>query len=757
MVKRIILLLLICVVNVALIHAQKPIGIGQWRTHLPYNSVYSVTEGPDLIYVASESSFYSFNLRTGEIELFSKVNGFSDVEVSKLDYYHAMNLLFIGYQNANIDLLIDGRTIVNIPEVYREQIVGEKEINDIYFYSNVAYVSTTFGILEVDLEKFEIKADYRRIGPMGQLGKITPVESVCILNGFIYATTPDGVVKANLNSNLSDANAWSLDLATKGGKMNVFNGRIYADVNSMVRVYDGIAWGYFDGMNNRETRSMDVNQNTLVITQKEGIWVVDKDHIKKPVNQGFMNYTCIDKDGFLWTGGGGTGLIKIDQQGTYSYVQPNGPFAISSFAIQQYNKDLYVLGGGVTPTWAPAFNNSGIYHFSNGLWYNYRKDKPQLDSVSDYVAMAGNESTGELFFGSHVYGVVHIKNGKVMAIYDDDNSSLSRSTGGFVSCPGLALDEAGNLWVTNFNVNNNTNALSVRKTNGEWKAFEVPAGQAGKLIIDKNGQKWMTSPANGGIGIMVFKELNGIDGNTSRTRSLTTGARTGDLPSNTVNVLLLDDDGEIWVGTEEGLAIFYRPEVVFEGGLDADAQQIIIDDGKDVGYLLGTEVINDMALDGANRKWVATNTGVWLIEDDGSKVLKHFTVKNSPLLSNTVHSVGIDQITGEVYFGTDKGIISYRGDATQAGDLHGDVVVFPNPVREDYHGVITITGLPHNATVKITDVAGRIVYEMISDGGTAVWNGLSFGGSRPATGVYLIFTANEDDEDALVSKLLIVN
>ncbi len=761
MIKRFFSLLVFTCVFAVMSAAQKPIGIGQWRTHLPYNSVYSIAEAPGILYVASEASFYSFALNTGEIELFSKVDGFSDVEISKLAYYWEKDLLFIGYKNTNIDLLINGKTIVNIPEVFRETIVGEKEINDVYFYKNIAYVSTSFGIIEVDIAKFEIKGDYRRIGPMGQQGKITPVSSTCVLGGVIYATTPDGVVKADIDANLSDANSWTLELASissfGGGKMIDYNGEVYATVDTILRVYDGNTWDYFNGLNQRLTASLDVNRNKLVVVQTNGIWLVDQNGNKSLYDLQYMNYATIDKSGYIWTGGNGTGLIVRDDVGETGYIQPNGPVSISSFAIRQFNGDMWVLGGGVTPTWSPAFNNSGVYRFANGVWYNFRKDKPSLLAMRDFISMSTNEGTNEMFLGTHAFGLAHIKNGQVQAIYNENNSSLRKDLGGFVRCPGVALDEGNNLWVTNFNEDANLESLSVRKANGSWKKFTLPDGRAGKLIIDEDGQKWMTSPNNGGIGIMVFKELNGIDGKDTRSRILTTGERSGDLPSNRVNVLLLDEDGEIWVGTEEGLAIFYNPSNVFEGGLDADAQQIIIDDGKDIGYLLGTEVINDMALDGANRKWVATNTGVWLIEEDGSKVLKHFTIRNSPLLSNTVNCVGIDQKTGEVYFGTDKGIISYRGDATEAGEFHGDVVVFPNPVRENYHGVITITGLPRNATVKIADVAGRVVYEMVSDGGTAVWNGLSFSGERPATGVYLIFTANENDEDALVSKLLIVN
>jgi hypothetical protein len=229
------------------------------------------------------------------------------------------------------------------------------------------------------------------------------------------------------------------------------------------------------------------------------------------------------------------------------------------------------------------------------------------------------------------------------------------------------------------------------------------------------------------------------------------------LPSNEVNALVLDHDGEIWVGTSEGLAVFYNPGAFFEKAEFREAKRFIIDDGNDVGYLLGSEVINDIQVDGANRKWVATTTGVWLIAADGSEVIQHFTEQNSPLLSNVVNCIGILPKTGEVFLGTARGIVSYRGDATGASDLHGEVTIFPNPVRPGYSGPITINGLPTNATVKITDVAGRVVYEMISNGGTAVWDGNNFNGERAQTGIYLFITANEEDKDPKVTKLLLVN
>jgi len=238
-------------------------------------------------------------------------------------------------------------------------------------------------------------------------------------------------------------------------------------------------------------------------------------------------------------------------------------------------------------------------------------------------------------------------------------------------------------------------------------------------------------------------------------RLLKKGKGIGDLPSNRVNAIIVDKDNEIWIGTDEGLSVFFNPARAFDP--EEDAQRIIVDQNGVVGYLMGSETINDIAIDGANRKWMATNNGAFLVEKDGTSVLEHFTIDNSPLPSNIIKSVGVNGISGEVFFGTESGIISYGGNATEAGDKHTEVKIYPNPVYENYNGDVTIMGLPDYATVKITDVSGRIIYETLSNGGIATWNGRMFNGKKPQTGIYLIFSSNKEDKESMVHKLLIVN
>ena len=154
-------------------------------------------------------------------------------------------------------------------------------------------------------------------------------------------------------------------------------------------------------------------------------------------------------------------------------------------------------------------------------------------------------------------------------------------------------------------------------------------------------------------------------------------------------------------------------------------------------YLLGTEQINAIVVDGANRKWIGTQTsGIYLMSSDGLTTLAHFTTDNSTLLSNTILSIAIDPTTGEVFVGTGSGIASYRSDASDPKEDLTNAYAFPNPVRPNYAGVITITGLMENTTVNIIDAGGNLVCKTKSNGGIAVWDGCNFRGDRVGSGVY---------------------
>jgi hypothetical protein len=303
------------------------------------------------------------------------------------------------------------------------------------------------------------------------------------------------------------------------------------------------------------------------------------------------------------------------------------------------------------------------------------------------------------------------------------------------------------------------NIISVKEPNGNWTPFQFQGfglnTRVGEVLVDQRNWKWVLLPGN---GILVFDENGTIDNqNDDQEFVLKNNVGSGNLPDKEVSALAEDMDGEIWVGTHSGISVFYSPELIFSGS-DFDAQQILVQQDSSYQYLLEAEIITAIAIDGANRKWIGTETaGVFLMSEDGTEEVYHFTKDNSPLLSDNITSISINHDNGVVFFGTSRGLVSYKSTATAGAEIHNNVYAYPNPVREGYEGVIAIKGLVTDADVKITDISGNLIYQTTALGGQAIWNGRNFNGQRAQTGVYLVFSTNADGTQKAVTKILFIN
>ncbi|MEZ5083588.1 MAG: T9SS type A sorting domain-containing protein [Bacteroidales bacterium] len=352
-------------------------------------------------------------------------------------------------------------------------------------------------------------------------------------------------------------------------------------------------------------------------------------------------------------------------------------------------------------------------------------------------------------------------------LYTPDNSSLEYDMvlgAPTVKIGGLIFDPQGNLWVTNSSANR---ILSVRVNDGtefgEWESFYLGSKSSGKdigeLIVDEIGQNWILWRDH---SIIVFNDNNTpLDPADDLPAKYLTGAQNnGNLPGSIIFSLASDLDGEIWIGTDEGIAVIYSPENVFTNS-NYDAQRILIprNDGSGLAdILLEFETITAIAVDGKNNKWIGTDkSGVFQVSPDGTDELQHFTTENSPLLSNNITTIDINQKTGEVFFGTANGLISFKSTATEGGTTNSGVYAYPNPVRPGYSGPIAIKGLVNNADFKITNVSGSLVYSGRAEGGQAIWDGKNFSGSKAQSGVYLVFISNDDGKETMVTKILLIN
>lgn len=764
-------------------------AIGDWRVHLPYNSAKKVVEAGSKIYCASQKGLFSYNRNDNSVQTLSKVTGLSEITISTIAYSSAYNCLVIAYENANIDLIVNNR-IINISDIKRKNLTGDKSIYGIEFRNQYAYLSCGFGIVVLDISKYEI-ADTYIIGPSGTE---IQVFDIAINGSTIYAATENGVYAADLNNPyLINYTSWSVSFPDNGNAgdcnmIEMFNNQVvmnYAKPNASssnvdeVYVFNGSSWNLAGGgfiQDNVRHYALRTSGDKLLITNNNSLRIYDTNFNSQVFIDGSVyadpapRDAVYDNQGTLWIADNASGMIRMMPSLTYNFIMPDGPASDLVSAMSVVDRKLWMTHATRTAGWFNTYASGSFAEYSNGDWkpYNSKTVTGTSFNIGNYFDMMSiaidPDNASHVFVGSKGQGVLEMLNGVPVASYRDTNSTLQVGIGNPTQCQavGMGFDSGNNLWVLNSLA---AKPVNVRTPDGTWKAFSIPgisgAPLFGDMTVDSYGQKWINIIGNNaplGNGIAVFTDNGTLDDATDdQSRFISSGVGKGNLPSTDIRAITEDLENEIWLGTGKGVAVIYSPSNVITSD-NYDAQQILIKQDGINQYLLESEVVTAIAVDGANRKWIGTESGgVFLMSPDGTEKILNFNETNSPLLSNYILSIAIDQNSGEVFFGTNRGVISYKGDAIAGEGGCKDVLVYPNPVRPGYSGPIAIKGLVPNGSVKITDVSGNLIYETTSNGTQAIWNGTNFKGEKAHTGVYLVFSSDEDGENSCVTKLLFIN
>ncbi len=733
-----------------------PVPVGNWRIHLPYHDVRAIAETPEKIYCAARHGMFTLNKTDMSTERLSPINGFGGYKVQAIKYGEETQTLVIVYEDGKIELLRNN-TITRNDDIYRKTIVGAKTIYHINIVKDIAYLSTSFGLMELDIVKNEMRNSYQYIGPNGTT---IDVYSSSKDNDSIYISTSKGVMSGSTAEgvNLYFFSNWYLSKPASIGSRHIasFHQKLYAEIDSQLYVKENNTWKLFRNYQKLTVTNIDINHNELLIgLYGRHIYRIKEDHTIDSVTIGILNQCMLDGQGKVWYASPIAGLVVKDANNDVGFF-PNGPRSNTSHQFINAYGNLWVMAGSISPgTYNPTFNWSRYYHFNNFEWTN-SPVHPVLDPVFDMTVASYQKQNGRLYIGSHGAGLVQLNNGVPAKVFDKSNSRLQGRLGGYTYITGLATDSRNNLWVSNWDVDTSLFQIS---PNGTWTGYKLPyeIRQTGKILIDSRNNKWILTPKSN-YGLIAFTDNNTPDKSDDTGVAFNTAKGTGNLPSTAVNDFAFTKSGELLVGTDQGYCKVRSPNNAFRTG-NYDCERVIVSveaNSNLGGYLLGSEVIYCITVDGADRRWFGTNNGAWLIDSDGETILRHFTTDNSPLMSNNVHAIGIMESTGEVFFGTEQGIVSYRSDAMPPGKNIEKLTIFPNPVRPEFDGDIAITGLTDNSLVKITDINGALVYQTFSNGGMATWNCRTFDGTRPATGVYLAFCINPDGTETEVGKILFI-
>lgn len=749
------------------------IAMGSWRTHISYINTSQVTQSKNKVYSISAGALFSIHKNDYTIETYSKTYGLNDNNIHLIKYSELDNVLFIAYKNSNIDLLTDDGTIVNINDLYRKSMSGSKIINDICFTKNTAYFACDFGIVVFDIKKKEFVETYI-IGDNGDITKVLDVE----INGdSIYALTTNNILNASLSSNLLNYQNWNKIVTPNSSidniDMIIENNIIYLlKKNNILYQYQNNNWEtYKTSVKNISNDNgiifiNDVNNKLSTITSNKTEEIAD--NALDGIYDNTQNTIWYIADGVVY-------YYNLNNNERNVFI-PNGPFSNTHWRLKYSNGRIFSIPGG---RWAVNYYTPGsLSIYENGIWNNFSNQyflnqTPTSTRCYDLVDIAidPNDKT-HYWVASYGLGIYEFRNDQIYKFHHCDNSGLvsifpNGDKYNYTRTDGMTYDEKGNLWI----LNNAGSLIKYIDPNGIYHnvPHTINVSTPQEIIINnKNAkQKIVFIPRlNSNTTSQIFSfDDNGTLENINDDKTITL-QKVYDQDNKEINFcgssnlrsIAQDKNGVLWIGTTEGIVLINDPSKMFSDNFKVYRIKIPRNDGTGLAdYLLGTEEIKAIAVDGANRKWIGTATsGVYLVSEDGLETIHHFTSENSPLLSDAIQSIAINDNTGEVFIGTGSGLISYQSDAIEGGDKFENVRAYPNPVRPEYTGIITITGLVADTRVTITDINGNLIYETVSNGGVATWDGCNKIGERVATGVYFAHCVSADGKQKHITKILVI-
>jgi hypothetical protein len=725
-----------CVMALALFQPAftQDIPLGTWRAHLSFTEIRSVALGQNEVFAAAQNGVMVYHKGDGQVDVLHKGNGITGTGISRIEYDLSRAQLLIAYDDGTFDVIC-GETIRNIDPSRNTVLTGPRKINAITIAGAAAYLSTDYGVIIFDLVKREIKETWRDIG---KDGSTVSVSDATILGDSIFLATESGIIAGALNDNLLDFNKWKRfeqAFQLTPDRITTFNEMLYASApGSGIFRYDDGKWEKADQFGDLTFSSMTGSPEYLAATEGQNVWLMNTmgnvQVLPSPIAKSLIEVR-VDEAGKVWLGDIGSGLVT-NFQGTFQSIGPNGPSRNEVYSLTYHDNKIYAVSGGYSPFFQPLGIPGELNVFSNGMWSR------ELLPINDVTSVEFTPG-GVRYASSFGFGLLETKGGSDV-LFTESNSTLVNTNppGNFVTVSDITTSIDG-VWVANFGA---SPPLHLLQPDGSWSSYSFPVAASiypVKLLSDFAGNVWMMlAPAQGG-GLIVFNKKS------NEHKHITIQDNQGELPSNNVYSFASDRDGYVWVGTDAGVAYFYDWR--------RDAVKPLFQNR----FLLRDEKVKAIAIDGGNRKWMGTERGVWLFSPNGEEAIANFTSKNSPLLSDNIIDIEIHPVTGEVFFATDKGTCSYRADATAGAQSFSAIRIFPNPVTPSFTGQVGITGLATDAVVKITDVAGTLIWQTQANGGTASWDVRDHHGRRVRTGVFLVFAVAPDGSESVAGKIIVVN
>ncbi len=772
-------LVLIFLLSAHLLSAQ--VATGQWRLHVNAVKAQDVCFGNNKVLAAFENGVLEYDVEHHEKTEWNKVNHLSEVLVSCVVFDTASNSFWIGYENGNMDKL-DGSTVYNLPALKLSSISGDKKIIKFISKGKYLYAATRFGIMKIDPVRMEVLDTY--YPPLNGRN----LNDFSLHKDSIYVLSDTNLfVISSKNPLIANPLNWKVDQRVRKRNKTIFTTLLsYGDDLLLATVHPDFGKDSIFKLDNSKLHELNsslfqseiefialqTQNNQLFISTYNNVFFFDKNLNRKEILYQYSYYQhprpmkIVAGSGAFWIADNDNGLVQWGDNYHNNPISMVGPPKKSFFTADSQQGKM-AFSGGILQKASVAFNSSGAYILNDDKWSLFdraNQNKWLKKNIWDVSSVAINPlNTDQIAFGSFSEVPLSVMNfgQQIDTIYDYTNSPLQKfalGNNGWTCVSDVKYDLNENLWMLNAFTDTPLKMLS--KT-GKWYTFETGGSTKNvfnrKLLIDKNNIKWFTVFGTGLIGFSDGGTLD--DPSDDIYRVVNDGLTSGALPSKEVTALAMDFNNQLWIGTDNGFCILYNAgSILSKESTSFAAQRIKMRFEGNVEYMLGKTYITDIEVDGGNRKWIATATaGLFLLSPDGSEIIASYSKENSPLISNTILDIKLNQQTGELFIITEEGLVSFRTDASQGDDTYENTLVFPNPLKPDHIYGVTIQGIAYDSDVRFTDAGGNLVYKTTSNGGTAHWDGKTLSGERIKAGVYYIWTAPNDGEGRKVGEFVVIN
>lgn len=766
-----------------------------WQDYFSFIEIKDITSSDFKIYAASENAIFSYDIVSRETEKITTIQGLSGELISTIEYSEASQLLLIGYKTGLIEIYFESdQSVLTIVDIIEKESIDPtlKTINDFNEHEGLVHISTDFGVSVYDLERLEFGDTYF----IGNGNSQIPVEKTTVFNNAIYAAcnNGNGIRKGLLtNPNLIDSNQWQT--ITNGSFIsaeNVNNNLYFLSTNRILsQSINDILTPVFTF--NTLPLDSEVSDNQLIYVTLNSVFIFnDSASLTSQINQitnfntQYSSAVILNSSIYIGTKDFGVLSSNLDNLVSFDEIRPDGPLRNNPFRIKAFNNGIWVTYGEHDQFLNPfPLNSRGVSILRDEQWQNIPFEN--LLGMRELNTISINPlNPTQAFVSSFHDGMLEFNDFEATRFFDETNSPLqSLIIPGSPSVVDIRtgaseFDENGNLW--NLTSRVDLALKSYNPTSDQWRTFSFATFIDNALndeigfydleIDNSTGTKWIGSFNN---GVIAYNE--NLSNPIKQIKEETEGFST-----TWVRTLELDNNNQLWIGTNNGLRVLFNTSGFFEDENPVAEPIIFLEDGL-ARELLENQVITDIEVDGSNNKWVSTlDAGIFYFTPNGQTTIYHFTRDNSPLPTNAINDISIDQSNGTVYFATPNGLLSFRAGGSETVDDLKSVYAYPNPVRPEYDILgsndlndinkgVKVVGLTENVNIKITDIEGNLVAEAQSrinrrnsnlrtnfaiDGGTAIWNGKNLANNIVASGVYLIIINDLDTFDSKIIKLLIV-